>query len=101
MRRVAVLYVLLLAFAGTASAKAAGNAWVEGKLVYVTTTEVKLIDDLTRQLVSIPLSHFAHIISEDGRTSIPPSALHHNEVIRVYYNQAREADRIVVIKRRQ
>jgi len=49
--------------------------------------------------------HFDQIFSEDGKTTYQMSALHRNQLVKVYYDQKflgqRHADRIEVLNRRQ
>lgn len=98
----------LFATAVTAPAVAGpvGSAWVEGNLVHISTTNVKLIDEKTGKSLSFLLvPHFDQIFSEDGKTTYQMSALHRDQLIKVYYDQkflgARHADRIEVLNRRQ
>lgn len=109
MRKFIALCAFALVFATgalPASAGKVGSAWVEGSLVHISTTSVKLIDDKTGQSLSFLLvPHFDQIFSEDGKTTYQMGALHRNQLIKVYYDQkflgARHADRIEVLNHRQ
>jgi hypothetical protein len=83
-----------------------GSAWVEGSLVHISTTNVKVIDDKTgKELSFLLVPHFDQIFSEDGKTTYQMSALRRDQLIKVYYDQKflgqRHADRIEVLNRRQ
>jgi|SRR5580658_934791 hypothetical protein len=98
----------LLATAVTAPAVAGpvGSAWVEGSLVHISTTNVKVIDDKTgKELSFLLVPHFDQIFSEDGKTTYQMGALRRDQLIKVYYDQKflgqRHADRIEVLNRRQ
>ncbi|MGA3038760.1 MAG: hypothetical protein ABSE64_14915 [Vulcanimicrobiaceae bacterium] len=98
---VAVFQSPIAAIAGPA-----GSAWVEGSLVHISSTNVKIIDDKTgKELSFLLVPHFDQIFSEDGKTTYQMSALHRNQLVKVYYDQKflgqRHADRIEVLNRRQ
>jgi hypothetical protein len=83
-----------------------GSAWVEGSLVHISTTNVKVIDDKTgKELSFLIVGHFDQIFSEDGKTTYQMAALHRDQLVKVYYDQKflgqRHADRIEVLNRRQ
>jgi hypothetical protein len=112
MRAFLLFLALLVTIPVTASLPApavagtVGNAWVEGSLVHISTTSVKIIDDKTgRELSFLLVPHFDQIFSEDGKTTYQMAALHRNQLIKVYYDQkflgARHADRIEVLNHRQ
>lgn len=74
--------------------------------VHISRANDKVIDDKTGQELSFLLvPNFDQIFSEDGRTRYQMSALHRDQLIRVFYDQKypgqRHADRIEVLNRRQ
>jgi hypothetical protein len=109
MRTFIALCALALVFAtGTVPAQAGhvGSAWVEGSLVHISSTNVKIIDDKTgKELSFLLVPHFDQIFSQDGKTTYQMSALHRNQLVKIYFDQkflgARHADRIEVLNRGQ
>lgn len=109
MRKFIALCALALVLAtGAVPAQAAtvGSAWVEGSLVHISSTNVKIIDDKTgKELSFLLVPHFDQIFSADGKTTYQMSALHRNQLVKVYYDQkflgSRHADRLEVLNRRQ
>jgi hypothetical protein len=102
----AVLLVAAFQAPMPASAGPVGSAWVEGSLVHISSTNVKVIDDKTgKELSFLLVPHFDQIFSSDGKTTYQMSALHRDQLIKVYYDQKflgqRHADRIEVLNRRQ
>ncbi|HTX02771.1 MAG TPA: hypothetical protein VMD07_03740 [Candidatus Acidoferrales bacterium] len=102
----AALLLAAVFCAPTVSSARVGSAWVEGSLVHISTTNIKIIDDKTgKELSFLLVPHFDQIFSADGKTTIQMSALHRNELVKVYYDQkflgSRHADRIEVLNRHQ
>jgi hypothetical protein len=100
------LSLVLAVGALPARAGTVGSAWVEGSLVHISSANVKVIDDKTGKALSFLLvPHFNKIFSADGKTTYQMSALHRDQLVKVYYDQkalgARHADRIEVLNRRQ
>jgi hypothetical protein len=92
--------------AAPAEAAKVGSSWVEGTLVHISTSNIKVKDDKTGQELSFLLvPHFDQIVSEDGKTTYQMKALHSGQLVKVYYDQkllgARHADRILVLNRMQ
>jgi hypothetical protein len=104
----AVLPILATAIVAPAPSQAAtvGSAWVEGTLVHISTSNIKVKDDKTgKELSFLLVPHFDQIFSDDGKTTYQMKALHSGQLVKVYYDQkllgARHADRIVVLSRKQ
>ncbi len=99
-------FLLAAVFYSPMPANAGGSAWVEGSLVHISSTNVKVIDDKTgKELSFLLVPHFDQIFSSDGKTTFQMSALHRGQLIKVYYDQKflgqRHADRIEVLNHRQ
>jgi hypothetical protein len=109
MQKLIALCALSLIFVAAgvpAVAGPVGSAWVEGSLVHISRTNVKVVDDKTGQELSFQLvPGFDQIFSPDGRTKYQMGALRRDQLIKVYYDQKylgqRHADRIEVLNRRQ
>jgi hypothetical protein len=106
VRLIATALLLAGVFYSAMPASARGSAWVEGSLVHISTTNVKVIDDKTgKELSFLLVPHFDQIFSSDGKTTYQMSALHRGQLIKVYYDQKflgqRHADRIEVLNHRQ
>jgi hypothetical protein len=89
-----------------AEAAKVGSSWVEGTLVHVSTSNIKVKDDKSGQELSFLLvPHFDQIFSEDGKTTYQMKSLHSGQLVKVFYDQkllgARHADRILVLNRMQ
>jgi hypothetical protein len=91
--------------AGTpAQAATVGSSWVEGTLVHISSSNIKVKDDKTGQELSFLLvPHFDQVFSSDGKTTYQMKALHSGQLVKVFYDQkllgARHADRILVLNR--
>lgn len=89
-----------------AQAARVGSSWVEGTLVHISTSNVKVKDDKTGQEVGfLLLPHFDQVFSGDGKTTYQMKSLHSGQLVKVFYDQkllgARHADRILVLTRSQ
>ncbi|GAC1619238.1 MAG: hypothetical protein NVS4B13_11480 [Candidatus Elarobacter sp.] len=87
-----------------AQAAKVGSAWVEGTLVHISTTNVKIKDGKTgKELSFLLVPHFDQVFSDDGKSTYQMKALHSGQHVKVYYDQkllgARHADRILVLNR--
>jgi len=92
--------------AAPAQAVPVGSSWVEGTLVHISTSNIKVKDDKTGQELSFLLvPHFNQVFSEDGKTTYQMASLHSGQLVKVFYDQkllgARHADRILVLNRKQ
>lgn len=89
-----------------AAAVPVGSSWVEGTLVHISTTNIKIKDDKTGKELSFALvPHFDQVFSDDGKTTYQMKALHSGQLVKVFYDQKllgiRHADRILVLNRAQ
>jgi hypothetical protein len=89
-----------------AQAATVGSSWVEGTLVHISTSNIKVKDDKTgKELGFLLVPHFDKVFSADGKTTYQMSALHSGQLVKVFYDQkllgARHADRILVLNRAQ
>jgi hypothetical protein len=87
-----------------AQAAKVGSAWVEGTLVHVSTSNIKIKDDKTgKELAFLLVPHFDQLFSSDGKTTYQMKSLHSGQLVKVYYDQKflgyRHADRILVLTR--
>jgi len=87
-----------------AQAAKVGSAWVEGTLVHISSTNIKIKDDKTgKELGFVLVPHFDQVFSSDGKTTYQMKALHSGQLVKVYYDQKllgiRHADRILVLNR--
>jgi hypothetical protein len=105
---IAALPILATAIVAPAPSQAAtvGSAWVEGTLVHVSTSNIKVKDDKTgKELSFLLVPHFDQVFSADGKTTYQMKALHSGQLVKVYYDQkllgVRHADRILVLNRAQ
>lgn len=81
-----------------------GSQWVEGTLVHISTSNIKIKDDKTGQETGFLLvPHFDKVFASDGKTTYQMKSLHSGQLVKVYYDQkllgARHADRILVMNR--
>ena len=103
---VAALPMVATAIVAPAPAQAAkvGSAWVEGTLVHISTSNIKIKDDKTgKELGFLLVPHFDQVFAADGKTTYQMKSLHSGQLVKVYYDQkllgARHADRILVLNR--
>jgi hypothetical protein len=87
-----------------ASAANVGSSWVEGTLVHVSSSNIKIKDDKTGQELGFVLvPHFDQVFSADGKTTYQMKSLHSGQLVKVFYDQKalgiRHADRILVLNR--
>jgi hypothetical protein len=87
-----------------AQAATVGSSWVEGTLVHISATNIKIKDDKTGKELGFTLvPHFDQVFSADGKTTYQMKALHSGQLVKVYYDQkllgVRHADRILVLNR--
>ena len=87
-----------------AQAAKVGSAWVEGTLVHISSSNIKIKDDKTgKELGFLLVPHFDQVFSSDGKTTYQMKSLHSGQLVKVYYDQkflgARHADRILVMNR--
>jgi hypothetical protein len=102
----AALSITGAAIAVPAPAQAArvGTSWVEGTLVHVSSSNIKVKDDKTgKELSFLLVPHFDQVFSSDGKTTYQMKSLHSGQLVKVFYDQkllgARHADRILVLNR--
>lgn len=89
-----------------AHAATVGSSWVEGTLVHISTSNIKVKDDKTGQEMAFLLvPHFDQVFAADGKTTYQMKSLHSGQLVKVFYDQkllgARHADRILVLNRMQ
>ena len=89
-----------------AQAAKVGSAWVEGTLVHISSSNIKIKDDKTgKELGFLLVPHFDQVFSADGKTTYQMKSLHSGQLVKVFYDQkllgARHADRILVLNRRE
>ena len=87
-----------------AQAAKVGSAWVEGTLVHISSSNIKIKDDKTgKELGFLLVPHFDQVFSSDGKTTYQMKSLHSGQLVKVFYDQkllgARHADRILVLNR--
>jgi hypothetical protein len=92
--------------AAPAAAVPVGSSWVEGTLVHVSATNIKVKDDKSGQEIGFTLvPHFDQVFSSDGKTTYQMKSLHSGQLVKVFYDQkllgVRHADRILVLNRMQ
>ena len=102
----ALPFIATLAATAPAQAVPVGSSWVEGTLVHVSTSNIKIKDDKTgKELGFLLVPHFDQVFSEDGKTTYQMKSLHSGQLVKVFYDQkllgARHADRILVLNRAQ
>jgi hypothetical protein len=102
----AALSIAGTAIVAPAPAQAAkvGSSWVEGTLVHISSSNIKIKDDKTgKELGFVLVPHFDQVFSSDGKTTYQMKALHSGQLVKVYYDQkllgVRHADRILVLNR--
>jgi hypothetical protein len=94
----------VIAAPSPAQAAKVGSAWVEGTLVHISTTNIKIKDDKTgKELGFLLVPHFDQVFSSDGKTTYQMKSLHSGQLVKVFYDQKflgyRHADRILVMNR--
>ncbi len=99
-----VLPLATILSAAPASAVPVGSSWVEGTLVHISTSNIKVKDDKTGKELSFALvPHFDKVFSSDGRSTYQMKSLHSGQLVKVFYDQKllglRHADRIEVLNR--
>ena len=104
--RLAALPLTTIVTAAPAAAVPVGSSWVEGTLVHVSTSNIKIKDDKTgKELSLILVPQFDQVFSSDGKTTYQMKSLHSGQLVKVFYDQkllgARHADRILVLNRAQ
>jgi len=98
----ALALLLALAATGFASAEKAGTQVFQGIVRHISSNNIKVYDNATRQTQGFVLvPRFGNVFKADGRT---PSDLHHiaaGDYVKVYYDQkflgAFHADRILIL----
>ncbi|MEA2688934.1 MAG: hypothetical protein QOD51_1541 [Candidatus Eremiobacteraeota bacterium] len=102
----AALSILATGIVAPAPAQAAtvGSAWVEGTLVHISSSNIKIKDDKTgKELGFVLVPHFDQVFSSDGKTTYQMKSLHSGQLVKVFYDQkllgVRHADRILVLNR--
>jgi len=103
---VAALSIIGTAVVVPAPAQAAkvGSSWVEGTLVHISSSNIKIKDDKTgKELGFVLVPHFDQVFSADGKTTYQMKSLHSGQLVKVFYDQkllgVRHADRILVLNR--
>jgi len=94
----------ILGAAQPATAARVGSSWVEGTLVHISASNIKVKDDRTGKELGFALvPHFDRVFSSDGKTTYQMSSLHSGQLVKVFYDQKllglRHADRILVLNR--
>jgi hypothetical protein len=94
----------MLVTTAPAQAVPVGSSWVEGTLVHISSSNIKVKDDKTgKELSFLLVPHFDQVFSGDGKTTYQMKALHSGQLVKVFYDQkllgARHADRILVLNR--
>ena len=92
--------------AAPAAAVPVGSSWVEGTLVHISASNIKVKDDKTGKELGFALvPHFDQVFSSDGKTTYQMKNLHSGQLVKVFYDQkllgVRHADRILVLNRTQ
>jgi hypothetical protein len=87
-----------------AQAAKVGSSWVEGTLVHISSSNIKIKDDKTgKEMGFLLVPHFDQVFSADGKTTYQMKSLHSGQLVKVFYDQkfmgARHADRILVLNR--
>ena len=100
------LITTMIVTAAPAAAEKVGSAWVEGTLVHISTSNIKVKDDKTgKELGFVLVPHFDQVFSGDGKTTYQMKSLHSGQLVKVFYDQkmlgVRHADRILVLNRAQ
>jgi hypothetical protein len=100
----AALPLTTIVTAAPAAAVPVGSSWVEGTLVHVSSSNIKVKDDKTgKELAFLLVPHFDQVFSSDGKTTYQMKSLHSGQLVKVFYDQkllgARHADRILVLNR--
>jgi hypothetical protein len=90
--------------AAPAQAAPVGSSWVEGTLVHISSSNIKIKDDKTgKELGFVLVPHFDQVFSSDGKTTYQMKSLHSGQLVKVFYDQkllgVRHADRILVLNR--
>jgi hypothetical protein len=98
------LITTMIVTSAPAAAEKVGSAWVEGTLVHVSTSNIKVKDDKTgKELGFVLVPHFDQVFSGDGKTTYQMKSLHSGQLVKVFYDQKmlgmRHADRILVLNR--
>lgn len=106
MRKLALFAVsawLLLAavLISPQSAEAKNKIWT-GKVVHVSTSNIKVYNPTGRQTLSFLLvPKFNQVFSDNGKTTTQMTKIHNGMYVKVWYDQgllgARHADRIYII----
>jgi hypothetical protein len=96
--------VTLIVTVAPAAAEKVGSAWVEGTLVHISASNIKIKDDKTGKELGFTLvPHFDQVFSADGKTTYQMKSLHSGQLVKVFYDQkllgVRHADRILVLTR--
>jgi hypothetical protein len=100
----AAAFILALLACAVMPSRAAevGTAWLEGNVVHVSTTNIK-IKTKNKEESFLIVPHFDRVFSSDGKTTVQMAALKPGTLVKVYYDQkllgARHADRIVILNR--
>jgi hypothetical protein len=94
----------IIVSAPPAAAVPVGSSWVEGTLVHISTSNIKIKDDKTGKELSFALvPHFDQVFSSDGKTTYQMKNLRSGQLVKVFYDQKllglRHADRILVLNR--
>ncbi len=87
-----------------AQAAKVGSSWVEGTLVHISSSNIKIKDDKTgKELGFVLVPHFDQVFSGDGKSTYQMKSLHSGQLVKVFYDQkllgVRHADRILVLNR--
>ena len=107
MRKLALFAVsawLLLAavLISPQSAEAKNKIWT-GKVVHVSTSNIKVYNPTGHQTLSFLLwPKFKNVFSDDGKTTYQMAKIHNGTYVKVWYDQgllgARHADKIYIVK---
>lgn len=100
MRKILSAVALALAVASPALAK--DNSTFYGRIVHVSSNNVKVQSKSGKTLSFLILPKFKNVWSDDGKTTYQMSFLHNGTPVEILYDQsalgARHADKIIVLR---
>lgn len=100
MRKILSAVALALAVASPALAK--DNSTFYGRIVHVSSNNIKVQSKSGQTLSFLILPKFKNVWSDDGKTTYQMSFLHNGTPVEVLYDQsalgARHADKIIVLR---
>jgi opacity protein-like surface antigen len=100
MRKILSAVALALAVASPALAK--DDSTFYGRIVHVSSNNVKVQSKSGQTLSFLILPKFKNVWSDDGKTTYQMSFLHNGTAVEILYDQsalgARHADKIIVLR---